>query len=893
MNNWMERLAKEIAAAAVETAKNDGQAPALEFARQDIEERFVDGDITRQEKDELMRLTREHLSSANFGRGGRPKSAHNRDHKYLSAEEHEQTYARARKRIQRYKTERKGKFEEGGVVYRHKWIPTMTFRPTAETKRGWKGIQHDPKSLSRLERNKGKQVSYSLAEMKELWNREVGSSSTSSAARQFKVGGLVGSGLNWAYVFDIAERAAQESNRRLNPDTRDASFQPFAEYFRIAVGNVLSVQSNYEVVDTRFFGTGTKSADKEIHVSHKGFKRGKKAYEGYAIRIPFGAFSEENRIYEKHLLNHFIHQAAVWIPSVSAYSISYLNSKLRETDRPIRGGYLEIGFAFFSQAEYDNYLLPIILSKNEYDYREFLRAKHELVGVETRGNAYELPRIGNLDIYEWQTPAEYASVKKAAKFAKGGIVDAVEVAEDDGIVRLQPAALDVLGAMFEQYNKALTATSRVLVLGGAGMFRSQPQMGLPQIIIQGFSSNEVNNDDLLLNHFGVEELSGVSIRIPNEAVEPLSRTIGARPASVKQIEEAVNRIMEAFPVFVSHAALFYDDNSVSDLMKDAEGLELVFILPTAKELDKLEFTSDMYEDSDINPFWAARPQILANMGLSTTSSQSVYSPSEAMVLLTAQYPLRPSGSDITMFRKGGKVEVEIIEADKNFDEYVYRGVLGDFDGDGTANADDVNPTNPRESAKIEKNTPFAETLGSVLDLKRAMDDKMYNYVDKLKSLTPENGKIIARTKTPYSILKKLVMKRLTDKRRGLTDLIGGTILADNRRQLEAIMDKVRNGALGEVVEIEDMYAKPKNGYRAYHLLVDFEGTIVELQLKTKRQKAINELTHAPYKAGKLNAPLMLEMTSVAAAADEGDAEAQGEFARFMRQPNLDKVFWVD
>lgn len=63
-------------------------------------------------------------------------------------------------------------YDKGGMVYRHKFIPTMTFEITGETSKGYKGIQRDEKSLSRLERTKGKKVSYSSSEFKELFTNE-------------------------------------------------------------------------------------------------------------------------------------------------------------------------------------------------------------------------------------------------------------------------------------------------------------------------------------------------------------------------------------------------------------------------------------------------------------------------------------------------------------------------------------------------------------------------------------------------------------------------------------------------------------------------------------------------------------------------------------------------
>ena len=63
-------------------------------------------------------------------------------------------------------------YEKGGRVYRHKHIPTMTFEITGETSKGYKGIQKDKKSLSKLERVKGKKVSYSSSELKDLFKKD-------------------------------------------------------------------------------------------------------------------------------------------------------------------------------------------------------------------------------------------------------------------------------------------------------------------------------------------------------------------------------------------------------------------------------------------------------------------------------------------------------------------------------------------------------------------------------------------------------------------------------------------------------------------------------------------------------------------------------------------------
>ena len=126
---------------------------------------------------------------------------------------------------------------------------------------------------------------------------------------------------------------------------------------------------------------------------------------------------------------------------------------------------------------------------------------------------------------------------------------------------------------------------------------------------------------------------------------------------------------------------------------------------------------------------------------------------------------------------------------------------------------------------------------------------------------------------------------------GLTDLIGTTIVTRDKSELDKVRDDINSGRLGKVIEFEDMYANPKGGYRAYHFLVERDGMPVEVQVKTKRQKALNELSHEPYKQGKLNAPLLLKMTQVAADADMGDKKAAAEYDKFMQQPDMENVFF--
>ena len=244
-----------------------------------------------------------------------------------------------------------------------------------------------------------------------------------------------------------------------------------------------------------------------------------------------------------------------------------------------------------------------------------------------------------------------------------------------------------------------------------------------------------------------------------------------------------------------------------------------------------------------------------------------------------------------LYKKGGEVKVNIINAEESYDADKYNWLLNDFDGDGVINADDHNPLSKTDAKQID--TPSLSVgVNYLLNLKQTMDANMYSFVNDMKEIAPDGSTIYARTKTPYSILNKLITKRLMNPKTGLTDLIGTTIVTDDKKELDKVKDVINSGALGRVVEFEDMYASPKAGYRAYHFLVDRNGMTIEVQLKTKRQKALNELSHEPYKLGKLDGDKLLKMSRIADEADNGDKEAIKEYNQFMQQPNLEKAFYM-
>lgn len=236
--------------------------------------------------------------------------------------------------------------------------------------------------------------------------------------------------------------------------------------------------------------------------------------------------------------------------------------------------------------------------------------------------------------------------------------------------------------------------------------------------------------------------------------------------------------------------------------------------------------------------------------------------------------------DFRFMEKGGRISV--VNEGEVFDASKYPAIMGDFDSDGLLNADDPKPRKYESNKKQIEQVKFTDTFAKLLTLKKELDGKMNVTIDELDEIAPDGSKIYARTKTPYSILKKLVEKRLTDKIKGLTDLVGTTIATDDYKDLAEVDAKIKKGVLGKVVEREDMYKTPKAGYRAIHYLVDVDGTIVEVQLKTKRMKAVNEISHDFYKKGTLNGAYLKKLTGIVARADKGNASAIRQYDGIMK-----------
>jgi ppGpp synthetase/RelA/SpoT-type nucleotidyltranferase len=248
----------------------------------------------------------------------------------------------------------------------------------------------------------------------------------------------------------------------------------------------------------------------------------------------------------------------------------------------------------------------------------------------------------------------------------------------------------------------------------------------------------------------------------------------------------------------------------------------------------------------------------------------------------------------------GSPEIHILNEGEKFDKSRYKTIFGDFDHDGIENLDDPNPTRKGDTRSVEERR-ITDSIAQLLDIKNNLDSTMYTAVGDIAKLSPKDAVIYARTKTPYSIIQKLIGKRLLvpkDPKKGLTDLIGMTIAVDNFADLTKLRKVIESGKIFNVYEVEDFYKNPLDGYMAVHYILlfkDDKGTFpVELQLKTKRMKAVNEVSHKAYAQHNLDRDELLKVTSIVEKADKGNATAIKQYnALISDKAKLEDSFFKD
>ena len=207
----------------------------------------------------------------------------------------------------------------------------------------------------------------------------------------------------------------------------------------------------------------------------------------------------------------------------------------------------------------------------------------------------------------------------------------------------------------------------------------------------------------------------------------------------------------------------------------------------------------------------------------------------------------------------------------------YPSIFGDFDGDGYLDADDPDPyglTKKPSTMSIEE-VRLADEMSSLMSARNQFVGAKRAVMEQLNRYAGPKDLVYGRVKSPYSLINKLRRSYLSR----LTDVAGVTIVRPTYEDVhEAYMNILRDF---EVLEDKDYYQRPKNGYRAHHLILRVMGVPVEVQVKTYRMKAIGEQSHHPYKMGMLNNEAMSQLTRLADRADKGDADSAAQFDTLM------------
>ena len=221
----------------------------------------------------------------------------------------------------------------------------------------------------------------------------------------------------------------------------------------------------------------------------------------------------------------------------------------------------------------------------------------------------------------------------------------------------------------------------------------------------------------------------------------------------------------------------------------------------------------------------------------------------------------------------------------------YRGVFGDYDGDGVLNVDDPDPYTPGDGTTVEE-VKLADEIEKIIDFRKDYDTARNEFVEILKKHAEGETDILSRTKTPYSIINKLRRKRLAGKK-GLTDVIGTMVVFPDQKSLEDFKDKVNAGKLGEVLEFDDYYKKPQAGYRAYHWNVVYKGSPVEIQAKTERVKKIAKANHTLYKEGRDDAEKLGALMLLAYSADKGNKAAAQKIDSILKDKEETMIYLTE
>ena len=202
----------------------------------------------------------------------------------------------------------------------------------------------------------------------------------------------------------------------------------------------------------------------------------------------------------------------------------------------------------------------------------------------------------------------------------------------------------------------------------------------------------------------------------------------------------------------------------------------------------------------------------------------------------------------------------------------YKGILGDYDKDGIPNADDPNPQKKGDTETVEE-VLISDEIKHFIDTREKFNKIESDFVQTLKK-DAKGAKVDSRVKTPFSIVNKLRRKRFLGPK-GITDTVGTMAVFDNYDKLKSfVMQALKKY---NVIDFDDYYASDNAGYKAYHLIINYKGTPIEIQAKTQRISEIAAANHDLYKKGKQEQVKLLALVELAEMADDGNKKAIQEY----------------
>ncbi|MBQ7222083.1 MAG: bifunctional (p)ppGpp synthetase/guanosine-3',5'-bis(diphosphate) 3'-pyrophosphohydrolase, partial [Bacteroidales bacterium] len=146
------------------------------------------------------------------------------------------------------------------------------------------------------------------------------------------------------------------------------------------------------------------------------------------------------------------------------------------------------------------------------------------------------------------------------------------------------------------------------------------------------------------------------------------------------------------------------------------------------------------------------------------------------------------------------------------------------------------------------------------EIKEEKKDLIQRFIDPVSEIIATNGflfKVSYRIKTPYSIWKKMEIKKIPFEE--IFDLLAVRIIfkpkdtSSERQQCWEIFSLITEQFHYKFDRTRDWVTQPKvNGYEALHLTVMFEGSWIEVQIRSERMNDIAERGVAAHWAYKVN-----------------------------------------